>query len=148
MLTRDALPETEVVAEAPRRPDLPSTRGWLRERISVWVALGVGVSWFFLTEIAAALEPATDHPEPLIGTLLIGAMDVVFVVLLVGLAMRRRWGLVASLGGAVLSTAMVVACPTSGHHQFGTWWYGEMACVIALVAISVAALRYTPARDS
>ena len=147
MLTRHALPETEVVAEAPRRPDAPSTHAWLRERINVWVALGVGISWFVLTEIAAALEPATNRPEPLIGTLLIGAMDVVFVVLLVGLALRRRWGLVASLAGAVLSTAMVVACPTSGHHQFGNWWYGEMACVGALVAISVAALRYTPSRD-
>jgi hypothetical protein len=148
MLTRHALPETEVVTEAPRRPDLPSTRAWLLERINVWVALGVGISWFVLTEIAAAIEPATNRPEPLIGTLLIGAMDVVFVVLLVGLAMRRRWGLVASVGGAVLSTAMVVACPTSGHHQFGNWWYGEMACVMALVAISVAALRYTPAERS
>jgi hypothetical protein len=148
MLTRDARPETEVVAETPRRPDAPSTRAWLLERINVWVAIGVGISWFVLTEIAAALEPATNRPEPLIGTLLIGAMDLVFVVLLVGLAMRRRWGLVASLAGAVLSTAMVVACPTSGHHQFGNWWYGEMACVMALVAISVAALRYTPAEPA
>jgi hypothetical protein len=154
MPTRHALSETEVVtrneavSEAPRRPDILSTRAWLQERINVWVAIGVGISWFVLTEIAAALEPATNRPEPLIGTLLIGAMDVVFVVLLVGLAMRRRWGLVASLAGAVLSTAMVVACPTSGHHQFGNWWYGEMACVLALVAISVAALRYTPAERS
>jgi len=145
MLTRQALSEAEVVPAAPRRPNVPSTRAWLLERINVWVAIGVGISWFVLTEIAAALEPPTNRPEPLIGTLLIGAMDVVFVVLLVGLAMRRRWGLVASLAGAALSTAMVVACPTSGHHQFGNWWYGEMACVVALVAISVAALRYTPA---
>ena len=154
MPTRHALSETEVatrneaVSEAPRRPDILSTRAWLQERINVWVAIGVGISWFVLTEIAAALEPATNRPEPLIGTLFIGAMDVVFVVLLVGLAMRRRWGLVASLAGAVLSTAMVVACPTSGHHQFGNWWYGEMACVLALVAISVAALRYTPPERS
>ena len=138
MLVRERRPEAKV-PEAPRR--LPSTRGWLQDRINVWVAIAVGVSWFVLTPIAAALEPATDRPEPLIGTLLVAAMDVLFVGMLIGLAMRRRWGLVASVGGGALVTAMVVACPTSGHHQFGTWWFGEMACALALVGISVAALR-------
>jgi hypothetical protein len=113
----------------------------LRDRINVWVAIAVGVSWFVLTPIAAALEPATDRAEPLLGTLLGASMDVLFVVMLLGLAMRRRWGLVASIAGGALVTAMVVACPTTGHHQFGTWWYGEMACALALVGISVAALR-------
>ncbi len=138
MLIRDQRPETKV-PEAPRRT--PSTQEWLRDRINVWVAIAVGVSWFVLTPIAAALEPATDRAEPLLGTLLGASMDVLFVVMLLGLAMRRRWGLVASIAGGALVTAMVVACPTTGHHQFGTWWYGEMACALALVGISVAALR-------
>ncbi len=138
MLIRDQRPETKV-PEAPRRT--PSTQEWLRDRINVWVAIAVGVSWFVLTPIAAALEPATDRAEPLLGTLLGASMDVLFVVMLLGLAMRRRWGLVASVAGGALVTAMVVACPTTGHHQFGTWWYGEMACALALVGISVAALR-------
>jgi hypothetical protein len=147
MLTRDPRPETEVAAEAPRRTEArldteaPSTPAWLRERINVWVAIAVGISWFVLTPLAAALEPATDQSEPLLGVLLGISMDVLFVVMLVGLAMRRRWGLVASLGGAGLVTAMVVACPTSGHHQFGMWWFAEMACALALIAISAAALR-------
>lgn len=141
MLTRHPRPETEAVVEAPRHTEAPSTPAWLRERINVWVALAVGISWFVLTPLAAALEPATDRSEPIIGVLLGVSMDVLFVVMLVGLAMRRRWGLVASLGGAGLVTAMVVACPTSGHHQFGTWWFGEMACALALIAISVVALR-------
>jgi len=138
MLIQDRRPETKV-PEAPRRT--APTREWLQDRINVWVALAVGISWFVLTPIAAALEPATDRPEPLIGTLLVASMDVLFVGMLIGLAMRRRWGLVASVAGGVLATAMVVACPTTGHHQFGTWWFGEMACALALVGISVAALR-------
>jgi hypothetical protein len=152
MLTRSPRPETEVAAEAPRRTEAPrrveapSTQAWLRERINVWVALAVGVSWFVLTPLAAALEPATDRSEPLIGTLLSASMDVLFVVTLVGLAMRRRWGLVASLAGAGFVTAMVVACPTSGHHQFGAWWFGEMACALALIGISVGALRSRTSR--
>ena len=140
MLTRHPRPE-DVAAEAPRRTEAPSTPAWLRERINVWVALAVGISWFVLTPLAAAFEPATDQSEPLLGVLLGISMDVLFVVMLVGLAVRRRWGLVASLGGAGLVTAMVVACPTSGHHQFGMWWFGEMACALALIAISAAALR-------
>lgn len=113
----------------------------LTERVDVRVAVAVGIAWFVLTGIAAALEPAPQQSEPAIGVLLGYAMDVVFVAMLIGLATRRRWGLVTSLGAAVLVTAMAVACPTSGHHQFGLWWFGEMVCVLALVAVSVAALR-------
>ena len=111
------------------------------ERIDVRVAIGVGVAWFVLPEIAAALEPAAQRSDPAIGVFLGYVMSVVFVAMLIGLAMRRRWGLATSLGAAVLMTAMAVACPTSGHHQFGLWWLGEMACVLALVAGSIWALR-------
>ena len=34
--------------------------------------------------------------------------------------------------------AASIACPISGHHQFGTWWFGQMACMLALVAIVLA----------
>jgi hypothetical protein len=111
----------EVVAALERANRLVTETASVGTPLHFSVLFGLWQSNFNAGAIAAALEHATDRPEPLIGTLLIGAMDVVFVVLLVGLAMRRRWRLVASLGGAVLSTAMVVACPTSGHHQFGTW---------------------------
>ena len=36
--------------------------------------------------------------------------------------------------------AMAVACPVSGHHSFGNWWYGQMACAIGLVAITGSAV--------
>jgi hypothetical protein len=31
----------------------------------------------------------------------------------------------------------------SGHHPFGAWWFGQMACVLALAAISVVAIRWS-----
>lgn len=140
MLTQRPSRTDELVAEeigaapaVPRRP--------LNERIDVRVAIGLGVAWFVLPEIAVALEPAAQHPDPAIGVVLGYVMNVVFVAMLIGLAMRRRWGLATSLGGAMLLTAMAVACPTSGHHQFGLWWLGEMACVLPLVVGSVWALR-------
>ena len=39
------------------------------------------------------------------------------------------------------ATAAAIACPVTGHHTFGTWWFGEMACVLTLLGISVAALH-------
>jgi hypothetical protein len=146
MLTRNPRPETEVLAEPPRRSDpqhladLPSMQSWLQEHIDVRVALGIGIAWFVLLTIGSALEPATDQSEPLVGILLGVTMLTLFLTMLVGLAMRRRWGIAASFVGAMVLTAMSIMCPVSGHHSFGAWWYGQMACALALVAISVVAL--------
>lgn len=123
-----------------RRPGTIVRRS-ARERIDLRVAIAVGVSWFVVMEIVAALEPTSARPDPALGVALGVVANVLFVGMLIGLALRRRWGLLASLAGAVLVTAMAVACPTSGHHAFGLWWYGEMVGVLALVVGSVAALR-------
>jgi hypothetical protein len=122
----------------------PDTREWLGQRISGEVGILVGVAWYVLFSIAVALEPAATQPEAF-PTWLAVAIEVALLGLLgvmaVGLVARRRVGLVASLGAAALFLAMVVACPVSGHHSFGAWWYGQMACAIGLVAITGAALR-------
>jgi predicted transporter len=119
----------------------PSTRTWLNERIETKVAVGVGVSWFVLYSIGAELEPAPNRSEPLLGVLLGVALVSLFVAALVGIGMRRRWGLGLSLVAATTLTVMSVMCPVSGHHTFGAWWYGQMLCALGLVAISFAALR-------
>lgn len=136
---------TEELGAAPEPDAALAPHRSLTERIDVRLAVAVGVAWFVLMQVAVALEPATDASEPAIGVVLGVAVDALFLAMLFGLAMRRRWGLVASFAGAVLVTAMVVACPTSGHHQFGAWWFGQMACVVALLAGSAFALRL-PAR--
>jgi hypothetical protein len=141
MLTRRPRLETEVVLEAPRPPEPSSDRAWLKERISAPMAIIVGVSWFVLPAIGAELEPAADQSEPLVGVLLGVTLTALFVATLVGLGMRRRWGIVTSLVAAITLTAMSIMCPVSGHHSFGAWWYGQMFCALGLVAISFAALR-------
>jgi len=127
--------------QAQDRAVLSDTAVWLRDPIEGGLALGVGLAWYALYLIAGALEPATSRPEPFIGMLLQAAMLAGFFVMLVGLALRRRWGLVATLGESLLLVAAAVACPISGHHSFGAWWFGQMACVFAMVAVSVVALR-------
>jgi hypothetical protein len=59
----------------------------------------------------------------------------------IGLAMCRRWGLVAAVGASGLLLASAVACPTTGHHTIGAWWFVQMACSLAAVGVSVVALR-------
>jgi 4-amino-4-deoxy-L-arabinose transferase-like glycosyltransferase len=143
-----------------RRPTTPDatrepaprldTGAWLRERIPSNLALFVGVAWYVLFFIGMALEPEPTHPD-VIPVWLGATIDVALLGLLAvtaaGLLARRRWGLVASMGAATFFAGLSVACPVSGHHGFGAWWYGQMACAIGLVAISIAALRRSGAPD-
>ena len=57
-------------------------------------------------------------------------MYVLLAAMLAGLVMQRRWGLLASFGAAVLATAASIACPVTGHHAFGAWWFAQMACML------------------
>jgi 4-amino-4-deoxy-L-arabinose transferase-like glycosyltransferase len=136
----------EVRRDAAVRPD---TRAWLGERISGDLALLVGVAWYVLFFVAVALEPEPTHPDA-IPVVLSAAVEVVLLGLLgvmaAGLIAKRRFGLVTSMGAAVFFVGLSVACPVSGHHGFGAWWFGQMACAIGLVAISGAALRRSSAR--
>ena len=57
--------------------------------------------------------------------------------------MRRRWGLGVSVAAAGFFTALSVACPVSGHHPFGAWWFGQMACALGMGGASVVALSWS-----
>src|SRR5689334_19340146 len=118
------------------------TRAWLQEPIDKSLAIGIGVAWLVLVQIAMLLEPATHQPEPWFGVVLQLISTLLLATMIAGLVMQRRFGLVASLGGAVFATALSIACPVSGHHPFGAWWFGQMACVLALVGASVVALHW------
>lgn len=144
----DRLVEGLEPGATPPPADAPLPRRPLLERIDVRVAVGIGVAWLVLPEIAAALEPTARHADPSWAVALGYGMDALFLAMLVGLATRRRWGLVASLVGAMVMTAFSVACPTSGHHAWGLWWVGQMASVIALVGASVWALRLPPVEET
>jgi peptidoglycan/LPS O-acetylase OafA/YrhL len=132
--------------EGDARESRPDTREWLTERISSRPALAVGAAWYVLYLVAYALEPAADHPDAFpawLSTTLEVALLGLMGVMAAGLVAQRRWGLVASMGAAVFFAGLVVACPVTGHHSLGAWWFGQMACAIGLVAITGAALRRT-----
>jgi hypothetical protein len=143
--------DTMLASRIEMRPDANpdprlDTRAWLAERIDGKLAGGVALAWLVLLQVAFALEPATNQAEPIYGVVLELTMYVLLATMLTGLVMQRRFGLVASLAAAGFMTALSVACPVSGHHAFGTWWYGQMACVLALVAVSGVALHLSHAK--
>ena len=116
------------------------TRTWLQERIDGRLAAGVAVAWLVAYVIASALEPVTHRPEPWYGVALnLGLLGLVAATV-PGLIMERRWAFGVSLLAAVLFTALSVACPVSGHHPFGAWWFGQIACALGMLGFSAFAL--------
>lgn len=140
----DTPPRPAVTPAESQSETRPDTRTWLLERIDGRVAAVVGVAWYVLFGIAQAIEPAPANPNAVPGWIE-NAIAVVFLgtlaVMLPGLIARRRWGLLGSLAASVVFVAATIACPTTGHHEFGFWWLGEMACAAALLGLSVATLK-------
>jgi hypothetical protein len=134
---------TEVRAE-PARPARRPLAVWLGEPITnLWAAAGVA-ALLGAYAAARALEPAPvnpDQPDPWFVALPKLLVAYGMLAAFAGLLTRRRWGMAASLLSASIATTMVLACPISGHHHFGLWWAGELACLGAWAAISVAGLR-------
>jgi hypothetical protein len=124
------------------------TRAWLQERIDGRVAAGVGIAWLVAYQLATSLEPVTHKPEPWYGVALgVGFMGLL-ATMVAGLVSQRRWGLVLSVAAAGFFTALSVACPVSGHHPFGAWWFGQMACALAMLGGSVTALAWSSRSES
>jgi len=140
----DQLPGVDTTSPplpAPAADATPDTGEWLAQRIPGSMAAAVGLSWYALFAVSAAIEPETSNSVPVIGVILGVALLGAMLATGIGLAACRRWGLVAALGASVLLLASAVACPTTGHHTIGTWWFFQMACSFAAVGISVVALR-------
>lgn len=111
------------------------------DRISESVSVAIAMMWVIGYLAVGALEPTTHESLPAIAIVLTVVFHLALLAAAVGLIARRRWGIAASLGASVVFLAGTVACPTTGHHQMGVWWAGQMAISLALVAGSVVALQ-------
>jgi hypothetical protein len=118
------------------------------DRISENVAIALGVLWFVGYVAVGALEPATHHSLPVIAIVLAVAFHLALLATAIGLVARRRWGIVASIGASAFLLAGTVACPTTGHHEIGVWWLGQMVVSLAVVAGSVIALSLSEPRPA
>lgn len=127
------LQPTRVVDDEPSRED----------RITLAVA---GVVWWALLLVAASIAPEADGPaaEQLttLGELAsLAQFAAIFgVVVLLVSGLRRGAGMAMLLGGGVF-LASAVACVGSGHHAFGTWWYGQAAATAGMMLTGAATMR-------
>ncbi|MGQ0823881.1 MAG: hypothetical protein ACT4OX_02430 [Actinomycetota bacterium] len=87
--------------------------------------------------------PPPEHAHDSVNWLL-GLAEVAFLGLAAvgGISLfngRPRLGFAASAGAAWVFLALVISCPTSGHHAFGAWWGGQLALTLPWVALSTVA---------
>jgi hypothetical protein len=138
--TREAPAQTPKTEPAPRS----DTRSWLQEPVSKPWAYGLLAGWWGLFLLAQALQPdaAAEHGMMAwIGAVLSVVFFGALLVAATGLVLRQRWGLVASLGAAGLLVADSIACPLTGHHQFGAFVVIQAVGSVALAGMSIRALR-------
>ena len=125
-----------------RRASLTSNDG----RIPIGVAVVLCAAWLTAIPVTLALEPAptdADATLPWYGVLIGYVFLTSLLLTAVGLGARQRGGIVASMVAAGVFLLDTVACPVTGHHGFGTWWLGELAVALALVAVSAIAFVST-----
>ena len=129
-------PQTSEPAAVPRPP-----RAAGDDHIPASLAVGLAGAWVILFGVSLAVEPTPDPaatPSAL-GVLLSTALLLAVMTTALGLALRERWALYASLaGGAVLTTA-AATCFLTGHT--GSWIGIQAACGLALVGLSRWSLR-------
>jgi hypothetical protein len=111
------------------------------ERMSARTSVPLGLAWLVLFPLAIALEPTAAQTTTALWE---WAASLVLLTGLgltaAGLGTRRPWGATASLATSLVFTAGVFACPATGHHAFGLWWFGEFGAALTLVALSAVAV--------
>lgn len=131
----------QAIAAVRRAPVIRAKPGALLPLSWAW-ALGLG--WPAVIFLAAALEPAPADPTA--ATSAVGGLiSFLLLGLLAGTALAASarhtstpvWA--GALGVAALG--LTVACPASGHHAVGAWWFAQLALVGAMALLSFGALR-------
>src|SRR4051794_37547031 len=116
-------PDADVRAWPPLVPDPPEPRSAWRPRRSMRV---LGCCFILALVISVALEPAPNGPDPAVrwwddvAALLLLA---VYPTAVVGLLRGALWSPKAAVGAGGVILAGTLACPASGHHLIGWWWF-------------------------
>lgn len=140
--TRTASEDNEVRTERA----VEAKHSWLMERGALspnWIG-ALAVAWVVVFVGSQLLEPAPSNPDaasPLWAAIVETAFFAAVLAMVAGFTGRSRMGALASFAAAGVFLTMVVACPVTGHHAIGAWWYAQVAGTAALGTASLAALR-------
>jgi hypothetical protein len=126
-----------------------SRAGMLDGRLSAAWALVLGLGWPIAFLIATAVEPPPADPgasAPLVvelgGLAFLAAMGGTIVASVNRHPVAALSGVATGLIGAAFS----IACPMSGHHGYGLWWFAQIGVILAMLAASFVALAQRPDR--
>lgn len=127
---------------APPPPQAPGSATSIRRLSRSWsVVLGMG--WPLVVLASLALEPTPADPNapvPLVIDLAsLGALAALLATS-VAAGLRHRAAAVTGVVSGLLLATFVVACPVSGHHELGLWWFAELALVVGMLGVSLVAL--------
>jgi hypothetical protein len=103
----------------------------------------LGFGWPLAVVVSIALEPAPADPEaavPVIVSLASLALFAALVATAVAAGNRHPSAAVAGVVTGLIAVACGAACPATGHHAIGPWWFGQMGLTLAMLAVSAAAL--------
>ncbi len=138
-VTTDRVRRDEVAAH----PGSRARSRALDDAIPAPVALGLLAAWLFgliwLFAISPAPDPAAEPSglDAVISTAMFGSWLAAFI----GLGGRRRFGLVATIGGGLLLAGAGVLCGLTGHT--GLWIPIQIGVGAGLSAAGVLAARLT-----
>jgi hypothetical protein len=120
----------------------PQALGQLSDR---WAAV-LGIWWPLAIVASMALEPTPADPSAPVPVLAeLANLGLLFALVGTAIAAGVRHG-AAAVGGVVtglLVVALAIACPVSGHHAIGLWWFAELGILTAMLAVSGVALQRT-----
>ncbi|MFQ5968186.1 MAG: hypothetical protein ACE5MI_11345 [Acidimicrobiia bacterium] len=106
----------------------------LDDPIRSGVAALAGLAWIVFLPISLAAQPPVDPAAPV--SALAEVVALVFTLMLfgsvAGLTLRRRWGLLATIGGGVTMMTAASLCYLTGHT--GTWIAIQLVAGIGIAA--------------
>ncbi len=146
-----------VLRPGPGVPDAPHgaiswRAGWRARWLSPVdppLAFAIFTAGVVLVGLARFLQPPAVHPDAGVPLWMLAVDTSVWGGLCIGgigLVRFRRIGL---LGAAVAAGGLIVesaACILTGHHTFGVWWLGQIACVSAFAGVVHAGMRISAPR--
>ena len=112
-------------------------------RIPTALAIIVTVLWAATLAITFSLEPAADPDASVSAMAIATSMIFTYAILTtgVGMLLRQRWGLGASLFGGIVMLVAATTCLAGGHS--GGWLVAQFVTGGLMTAVSVGALRAT-----